>query len=460
VHRYEDGAAAKSGEHLPRRALRPAPAPPEARLAGAPACADGRGTAAPAAAVPPAAPAAAARHATRCAATQSLYRDGEAQTAPYEPAAAARAPLGAKQRALCSAHHCAGPEVRSRGAGAELPWERPERATCRRRPPARAAQVWELRGTDVAALGDAAAADAVERLRARRAFLAALPPLMDARQARLRCAAPPRRARRPAAPHSQRTLGAPRRQRLQAAWEAAEWEERGAALEARDAVRLAALQAALDLRRREARAPRTVALFLAYGAQWWSAAARSLPACGLAPAVASLLCRHTPAGCLCRVARRGGRAHACRATSAARDGWRPRGSAAARHTTRPRGGGRACAARAGASSARAPPAWWSSSRAAAARRTRRWRAAGAARTRRPAPRRAWPTRASARPRSSPVLGLAMHRTPPAHSLLPMRTSGQGSRPWPACCMHPALMCPSRGAGESVTAMGPRGPAAA
>ncbi|KAK9826790.1 hypothetical protein WJX81_000980 [Elliptochloris bilobata] len=63
-------------------------------------------------------------------------------------------------------------------------------------------------------------ADAVERQRARRAFQAALPPLADVRR------------------H-------PLRQRLQAAWEAAEWEERATALEQRDEARLSAVQAAL-----------------------------------------------------------------------------------------------------------------------------------------------------------------------------------------------------------------------
>lgn len=43
-------------------------------------------------------------------------------------------------------------------------------------------------------------------------------------------------------------LGTGGRQRLQAAWEAAEWEERAAALERRDEARLAAAQAALARR--------------------------------------------------------------------------------------------------------------------------------------------------------------------------------------------------------------------
>lgn len=46
-------------------------------------------------------------------------------------------------------------------------------------------QVWELR--DVSLPGGAAGADAVERLRVRRAFEAALPPLADVRRHPLRC---------------------------------------------------------------------------------------------------------------------------------------------------------------------------------------------------------------------------------------------------------------------------------
>ena len=163
-------------------------------------------------------------------------------------------------------------------------------------------QVWGLR--DVSLPSGAAGADAVERLRVRRAFEAALPPLADVRRHPLRCGfmieldyeylgslrhirvipavgsvpsycqgAPalrsalarnvlslaedaftitlrgPAAEQRNAARHSNtHYCCAASRQRLQAAWEAAEWEERAAALERRDEARLAAAQAALARR--------------------------------------------------------------------------------------------------------------------------------------------------------------------------------------------------------------------
>lgn len=154
----------------------------------------------------------------------------------------------------------------------------------------------------------AAGADAVERLRVRRAFEAALPPLADVRRHPLRCgyrienpwylvagglgslrhmrvtlamssvplycrkcSSIDKRAGIVRAPSCRRCLYDPIegaavkqrdaahqsdtgqlcagiRQRLQAAWEAAEWEERAAALERRDEARLAAAQAALARR--------------------------------------------------------------------------------------------------------------------------------------------------------------------------------------------------------------------
>ena len=140
---------------------------------------------------------------SRTLGTQSDYRESEAQTVPYEPDFFVPERPSTRQAALNAEHHVDG--------------DAPELLTLR-----------HLRFGDGVPVGDAEAT-LVQRMRAKRAFEASLPPLSDV--ARL-----------------------PLRQRLMEEWEEAEWAEREREIAKLQEERLDVLKRAIDAREAEAEA--------------------------------------------------------------------------------------------------------------------------------------------------------------------------------------------------------------
>ena len=140
---------------------------------------------------------------SRTLGTQSDYRESEAQTVPYEPDFVLPERPSTRQAALNAEHHVDG--------------DAPEVLTLR-----------HLRFGDGNPAGDAEAT-LVQRMRAKRAFEASLPPLSDV--ARL-----------------------PLRQRLMEEWEEAEWAEREREIARVQEERLDVLKRAIDAREAEAEA--------------------------------------------------------------------------------------------------------------------------------------------------------------------------------------------------------------
>ena len=140
---------------------------------------------------------------SRTLGTQSDYRESEAQTVPYEPDFVVPERPSTRQAALNAEHHVDG--------------DAPELLTLR-----------HLRFGDGVPVGDAEAT-LVQRMRAKRAFEASLPPLSDV--ARL-----------------------PLRQRLMEEWEEAEWAEREREIAKLQEERLDVLKRAIDAREAEAEA--------------------------------------------------------------------------------------------------------------------------------------------------------------------------------------------------------------
>lgn len=137
--------------------------------------------------------------AARTIATQSDFRETEAQTDPFSPDAAPTAAPTAKAASHAALHHCGGAAELSHLSSLTFAFgHSPD-------------------GADVAA---------VRRLRAKRAFEASLPPLSD-------------------------TAALPRRQAMLEAWESQEWAAHEAGIKAAQHERLALLQQAIAAREAE-----------------------------------------------------------------------------------------------------------------------------------------------------------------------------------------------------------------
>jgi hypothetical protein len=137
--------------------------------------------------------------AARTIATQSDFRESEAQTDPFSPTAAPATQLSEKQRVQSILHHCGGlPEVMHLET---------LKFTLSQRP-------------------GAADVESIKKLRAKRAFEATLPPLNDPKSL-------------------------PLRQKMMEAWEQQEWDERERELQLTQNERLALLKQAILARERE-----------------------------------------------------------------------------------------------------------------------------------------------------------------------------------------------------------------